>query len=208
VGVLRPAFWGRAKAELASRDPVMNGIIRAFPRVSLEGRGDPFRTLARAIVGQQISVKAAGSIWTRLLHIAPEMLPAQIATANLADLMSCGLSERKVEYIWELAKACLSGSLRVREWAHLDDELVVADLVKVRGIGRWTAEMFLMFNLLRPDVLPLDDRGLQNAISHYYFLGVPVTRHYTIELAEIWRPWRSVATWYLWRSLEAAPSDY
>jgi DNA-3-methyladenine glycosylase II len=205
---VRPNFWAKAKLELAQRDVVMEGIIRAFPRIGLESRGDPFRTLARSIVGQQISVKAAASIWGRLMVVAPQMQPDEIVATSFEDLRLCGLSYRKAEYLHDLAHGFLTGSLRVQEWVHLDDESVIADLVKVRGIGRWTAEMFLMFNLTRPDILPLDDRGLQNAIRHYYFLGDPVPRHCARELADSWRPWRSVATWYLWRSLEAVPGDY
>jgi DNA-3-methyladenine glycosylase II len=186
----------------------MGGIIHAFPRISLESRGEPFRTLARSIVGQQISVKAAASIWNRIVNFAPQMLPEQIAAASPGSLKSCGLSARKAEYLGDLAQCFLSGSLQVQDWAQWDDEQVISDLVKVRGIGRWTAEMFLMFTLVRPDVLPLDDRGLQNAISHYYFLGDPVPLQEARDLAESWRPWRSVATWYLWRSLESSPSDY
>jgi DNA-3-methyladenine glycosylase II len=186
----------------------MEGILHAFPRISLAGREDPFRTLARSIVGQQISVKAAASIWNRLIGLAPQMLPEQIAATGLRELRACGLSVRKAEYLGDLAEGFLGGRLRIPEWAELDDDSVVADLVQIRGIGRWTAEMFLMFNLMRPDILPLDDRGLQNATSHYYLLGEPFHRQCAIELAESWRPWRSVATWYLWRSLEPIPGDY
>lgn len=205
---MRPNFWKQAKRELTANDPLMAAFFKAFPRIYMESRGDPFLTLVRSIVGQQISVKAAQSIWNRLLLVAPEMRPEKILAIGASDLRLCGLSGRKIEYIIDLAGRFFDGSLRVSEWSRMSDELIIADLIQVRGVGRWTAEMFLMFNLQRPDVLPLDDLGLQKAVGHYYFLGEPVSRDGLRELAEQWRPWRSVATWYLWRSLEPVPVAY
>lgn len=206
--LLRPIYWSLARADLAKKDVVMAGIIRAFPRSSIVGRGDPFSTLVRSIVGQQLSVQAAASIWLRVVDVAPQMLPGQVLDAGDAQLRRCGLSQRKVEYVNDLAMAFIDGRLRLRDWADMDDELIIADLTQVRGIGRWTAEMFLMFNLLRPDILPLDDLGVKKAIGHYYFLGERVSRECLSALTERWRPWRSVATWYLWRSLEPVPGGY
>ncbi len=186
----------------------MSGIIDAFPGISIECRGEPFLTLVRSIVGQQISVSAAASIWQRLMVEAPCMEAMQILVIGEARLRQCGLSGRKAEYVSDLARHFCSGSLRHTDWAGMSDDMVIADLTQVRGIGRWTAQMFLMFNLLRPDVLPLDDLGLQKAVNHYYFLGEQAPRESLLELAEGWRPWRSVATWYLWRSLEPVPVGY
>ncbi len=186
----------------------MSALIKAFPRIHIEGRRDPFLTLARSIVGQQISVHAAASIWNRLLLASPSMLPGEFLRMREFELRACGLSRRKIEYIVDLAAGFSDGRIRPSEWRPLDDEQVVSDLVRIRGIGRWTAEMFLMFNLLRPDILPLDDRGLQKAVEHYYFFGHSVSREEILQLANEWRPWRSVATWYLWRSLEPIPVDY
>jgi DNA-3-methyladenine glycosylase II len=201
-------YWIRAKRALARRDPVLARIIRAHPRIALEPRGEPFFTLARSIVGQQISVKAAASIWGRVCALAPRIHPEEIAGARLASLRSCGLSQRKAEYLADLASHFVDGSLHVAAWVGMDDEAVIAELVKVRGIGRWTAEMFLMFNLLRPDVLPLDDLGLQRAIGLHYFKGRSVSPRTMRRLASAWAPWRSVATWYLWRSLDPVPVEY
>ncbi len=203
-----PAYWNRAKRALARRDAVLARIIRDHPRIALEPRGEPFFTLARSIVGQQISVKAAASIWTRLLALAPQMRPQQVLEADHARLVACGLSRRKAEYIADLAHHFIDGSLHVAAWADMEDEVVVAELVQVRGIGRWTAEMFLIFNLLRPDVLPLDDLGLQRAIRLNYFKGRPVSLRTMRRVAAAWSPWRSVATWYLWRSLDPIPVEY
>jgi DNA-3-methyladenine glycosylase II len=205
---MTPDYWTRAKRTLDRRDPVMSGIIRAFPRIALTSRGEPFQTLVRSIVGQQISVKAAASIWGRLVLTAPQMRPDQILVIGSERLLACGLSRRKVEYITDLAHRFSEEAIRPAEWMHMDDERVIAELVQVRGIGRWTAEMFLMFNLLRPDVLPLDDLGLQKAVSLHYFLDMSVSRDAIRAIAEDWRPWRSVATWYLWRSLDPVPVEY
>ena len=157
--LVRPEFWLKAKRELVRGDPVMANIIRAYPRVSLHRRGEPFFTLARSIVGQQISVKAAQSIWNRVAALAPEMQPAQIVAlrARARRLKAAGLSERKVEYIVDLAKHFTNGTIHPHRWGEMSDEEVIDELVQVRGIGRWTAEMFLMFNLMRPDIFPVGD---------------------------------------------------
>ena len=202
------AYWIRAKRALARGDPVLARIIRSHPRIALEPRGEPFHTLARSIVGQQISVKAAASIWARVCAVAPRMHPEEIAEARHAKLRACGLSGRKAEYLADLAHRFVDGSLHPGAWERMDDEAVIAELVQVRGIGRWTAEMFLMFNLLRPDVLPLADLGLQRAISVHYFRGRRVSVRTIRRTAEAWAPWRSVATWYLWRSLDPVPVEY
>jgi len=203
-----PAYWNRAKRALTRHDAVLARIIRDHPRIALEPRGDPFFTLARAIVGQQISVKAAASIWARVVALAPRMLPEQVVDAGHARLTACGLSRRKAEYLAGLARHFVDGSLHVAAWAEMEDEAVIAELVQVRGIGRWTAEMFLMFCLLRPDVLPLDDLGLQRAIRLNYFRGRSVSLRTMRKIASVWDPWRSVATWYLWRSLDPIPVEY
>jgi DNA-3-methyladenine glycosylase II len=203
-----PDYWNRAKRALAKADPVMAGIIRSHPRIFLRPRGEPFLTLARAIVAQQISVKAAQSIWERVLIVAPQMLPDQILAVSRSRLAGCGLSQRKAEYIADLARHFAGGRLHIDKWPSMDDEAIIEELVEVRGIGRWTAEMFLIFNLLRPDVLPLDDLGLQRAICLHYFKGRPRARETMRRLARAWQPWRSVATWYLWRSLDPVPVEY
>jgi DNA-3-methyladenine glycosylase II len=205
---VKPEYWDRARRALARRDAVLAQIIRRHPRVHLVARGEPFQTLARAIVGQQISVKAAQSVWNRVLQVAPGVTPAGVLALKRPQLRACGLSDRKTEYIADLAQHFADGALQVQRWPQMDDEAVIAELVAVRGIGRWTAEMFLMFNLLRPDVYPLGDLGLLKAVRVAYFKGrkVPLARIRKLGLA--WQPWRSVATWYLWRSLDPVPVEY
>jgi len=205
---MKPDYWHRAKRALARRDPVMARIMREHPKVFLVRRGEPFLTLARAIVGQQISVKAAQSVWDRLVACVGEVTPQGVLLKDRKILRACGLSDRKTEYIADLAQHFADGAIHVHRWPEMSDEEIIAELVEVRGIGRWTAEMFLIFNLLRPDVFPLDDLGLQKGIRLSYFKGRKVSLRTMRRLGEAWRPWRSVATWYLWRSLDPVPVEY
>ena len=203
-----PAYWQDACAHLAGRDRVLKRLIPRFGDTCLSSRGDAFVTLARSIVGQQISVKAAQSVWDRFAALPRRMTPAQVLKLKVDDMRAAGLSARKVEYLVDLALHFDDRRLHVDDWPGMDDEAIIAELVAIRGIGRWTAEMFLMFHLLRPDVLPLDDVGLLRGISLNYFSGEPVSRSEAREVAQAWAPWRSVATWYMWRSLEAEPVVY
>ncbi len=207
-----PTYWLRAKRALAEKDTTMARIIAAHPRVRLQSRGDAFVTLARAIVGQQISTKAADAVWRRFCLACGETSPKSILRRRPTTLRRCGLSDRKVEYIRDLAAHFVSGRVDPSRFGEQDDEVIIADLIDIRGIGRWTAEMFLIFNLLRPNVLPLDDLGLLKAVSVNYLDGEPVLgregRARVAELAGLWAPWRSVATWYLWRSLDPIPVTY
>jgi DNA-3-methyladenine glycosylase II len=205
---MKPEYWDRAKRALSRRDPVMGSIIRSRPKVFLARRGEPFLTLARAIVGQQISVKAAQSVWDRVVACVGDVSPQGILSKPRPQLRACGLSDRKVEYIADLAQHFADGSIHVHRWPEMADEAIIAELVQVRGIGRWTAEMFLIFNLLRPDVFPLDDLGLQKGICLSYYKGRKISLRTMARQGETWRPWRSVATWYLWRSLDPVPVEY
>src|SRR5579864_2756525 len=206
--VTRPPYWDKACADLVRRDRILKKLIPKFGPVHLQSRGDPFVTLARSVVGQQISVAAAQAVWQRVESACPKLVPQQFIKLGQDKLMACGLSKRKSEYILDLAEHFVSGALHVGKWQSMEDEAVVAELTQIRGIGRWTAEMFLIFNLSRPDVLPLDDLGLIRAISVNYFSGEPVTRSEAREVAANWEPWRTVATWYMWRSLDPLPVDY
>lgn len=203
-----PVYWEDAKIELMKRDRIMRRLIPKFGDLHLVGRGEPFTTLARSIVGQQISVKAAESVWQKVLLVCPKCTPAQVLKAGADKLASCGLSKRKAEYVLDLAEHFKAKSVQADKWAEMDDEDIIAELVRIRGIGRWTAEMFLIFNLLRPNILPLDDLGLMRGISMNYFSGEPVSRSDAREVAANWEPWRTVATWYMWRSLDPVPVEY
>jgi len=200
-----PAYWAEAKLELMQRDRIMNKLIPQFGDLHLRGQPDPFTTLARSIVGQQVTPKAADLAWGKLLEVCPKLAPSAVIKAGAAQLSGCGLSKRKTEYILDLADHFKAKRVHADLWSEMDDEAVIAELIQIRGISRWTAEMFLIFNLLRPNVLPLDDPGLIQGISQNYFSGEPVSRSDAREVAANWEPWRTVATWYLWRSLDPAP---
>lgn len=203
-----PVYWEQAKIELMKRDRIMHRLIPQFGDLHLVRRSEPFTTLARSIIGQQISVKAAESVWQRFLLVCPKCTPPQVLKAGTENLAGCGLSKRKAEYILDLADHFKAKRVHADKWVEMDDEDVIAELIQIRGIGRWTAEMFLIFNLLRPNILPLDDLGLLKSISVNYFSGDPVSRSEAREVAANWDPWRTVATWYLWRSLEPIPVEY
>jgi DNA-3-methyladenine glycosylase II len=147
-------------------------------------------------------------VWNRLLVCVPSFEPSSVLLKPRSELRACGLSDRKVEYVCDLAQKFVDGALHLERWPDMGDEEIIAELVQVRGIGRWTAEMFLIFNLLRPDVLPLDDLGLQRGVQLAYFKGRAVSLARIKKLASAWQPWRSVATWYLWRSLDPVPVEY
>jgi DNA-3-methyladenine glycosylase II len=209
----KPPYWDDATRALAARDAVLAKLIADYPGLHLTRRGDPFTTLARAIVGQQISVKAAQTIWDRLLASCGAAArgpldPARVQRKRIATLRACGLSERKAEYIRDLARHFVSARLDPATWPALDDEALIEALVDVKGIGRWTAEMFLMFHEMRANVLPVDDIGLQKACALHYFDGERPTLAELRGLGEKWQPYRSVATWYLWRSLDPIPVEY
>ena len=207
-----PAYWDEACKHLVRRDRVLRRLIPRFGEARLQSRGDAFTTLARSIVGQQISVKAAQSVWERFVHAVAgttaRLRPQQVLALTPARLRDAGLSTRKAEYLHDLARHFGDGTVHVAQWSAMDDESIVEELLAIRGIGRWTAEMFLIFHLMRPDVLPLDDLGLLRGISLNYFSGEPVSRAEAREVGEAWAPFRSVATWYIWRSLDPLPVDY
>ncbi|HSQ73805.1 MAG TPA: DNA-3-methyladenine glycosylase 2 family protein [Rubrivivax sp.] len=207
-----PSYWDDACRHLARRDRVLKKLIPRFGQARLSSRGDAFTTLARSIVGQQISVKAAQSVWERFTAVAgaPAMhlAPAAVQALAVADMRGAGLSARKCEYLLDLARHFGERRAPETDWLAMDDEAIVTELVAIRGIGRWTAEMFLIFHLMRPNVMPLDDLGLLRGISLSYFSGEPVSRAEAREVGEAWAPFRSVATWYIWRSLDPVPVDY
>jgi len=206
--IVTPDYWAEACAHLSRKDRVMKKIIPQFGDAVLESRGDAFVTLARSIVGQQISVKAAQSVWDKFAKLSRKITPAGILKLKVDDMRAAGLSARKVEYLVDLALHFDSGAVHVKDWQGMDDEAIIAELVAIRGIGRWTAEMFLIFHLMRPNVLPLDDVGLINGVSQNYFSGEPVSRSDLREVAQAWSPYSTVATWYIWRSLDPVPVAY
>jgi DNA-3-methyladenine glycosylase II len=190
------------------KDRVMKRLIPQFGQACLQSRGDAFVTLARSVVGQQISVKAAQTVWDRFVQLPAQLTPASVLKLKIDDMRAAGLSARKVEYLVDLSLHFDNGAVLADAWNAMDDEAIIDKLVAIRGIGRWTAEMFLIFHLMRPNVLPLDDVGLINGISKSYFSGDVVSRSDAREVAMAWAPYRTVATWYIWRSLDPVPVEY
>jgi DNA-3-methyladenine glycosylase II len=203
--------WSAACSHLAAAEPRLKVLIERYPGERLEPNPDCFRTLANAIVGQQISVKAAASIWKRLNEACAPLSPESVAGATDSRLREAGLSSRKVEYLRSIAGVFLRGELSSELLCELDDKAAVEGLVSLRGVGRWTAEMVLVFHLARPDILPIDDVGLLRIAASTFRWKEEDPRLIADRLlhrAERWRPWRTVASWYLWRDLDPEPVAY
>lgn len=204
---MTPSYWPKAKTHLSKTDPALKKIIAAYKGEGLMLRGDAFYTLARSIAGQQISVKAADSVW-RKLQAAVAIKPDAVANAAHDTLRAAGLSTGKVIYMHALANHFLENQSMLKSWPKMSDEEIIKELTSIKGIGRWTAEMFLIFHLGRPDVFPVADLGLQKAMR----LAYPKKRFANPasykKLAAQWQPYRTAATWYLWRSLDPLPVEY
>jgi DNA-3-methyladenine glycosylase II len=207
----------KARRALAAADPTMGELIDRIGKIDLATRlrrrkeerpPDAYGALLRAIVGQQLSTKAARTIYLRVLDLFGGTTPSpeQLLEASEEDLRGCGLSGRKTEYVRDLARHVLSGELELDRLEQLEDEEVIEEIVAVRGLGRWTAEMFLLFHLQRPDVLSGGDLGIRKAIQVEYGLEEMPTPTQVLEIGERWRPHRSLASLYLWESLAAVPS--
>ena len=203
-----PIFWQKAKKALSNKDKKLSKIIESYPQDFLFSKSDPFFTLARSIVGQQISVKAAQSVWDRLEAKVIKISPKIIIKTHSNILKSVGLSRQKVNYLKNLANAFIENKIKLNMWNKMTDEEIIQDLIQIKGIGRWTAEMFLIFNLCRADIFPLDDIGMIRALCKLYNIPYPTNRELVIKIGEKWKPYRSVATWYLWRSLDPIPVEY
>jgi len=207
-----------AHKALSAADPVMGDLIERIGKLDVKTRlkrrseerpADAYGALLRAIVGQQLSTKAARTIYGRILEIFDGRTPSpeQLLEASEADLRGAGLSGRKVEYVRDLASHVIAGELEVDRLDRLPDEQVIEEIVAVRGLGQWTAEMFLLFHLERPDVLSGGDLGIRKAIQIEYGLEEMPTPTKVIEIGELWRPHRSLASLYLWESLAATPVE-
>ena len=204
----KPKFWETAKKDLISKDKALGNIIRKYPRDFLFTKSDPFYTLARSIIGQQISVSAAQAVWNRFEKKAKNVNPMIVKNMHYMKLKSCGLSKQKITYLKSLSTAFIDRTIQPKKWVYFENEKIIDELIQIKGIGRWTAEMYLIFNLCRPDVFPADDLGLIKGICKCYNLKYPISKDYALELSRKWQPWRSVATWYFWRSLDPIPVEY
>ena len=204
----KPPFWDTAKKDLIRKDKSLGKIIKNYSGDFLFTKSDPFYTLARSIVGQQISVSAAQAVWDRFEKKVKIVKPQEVSKLHYMKLKACGLSKQKITYLKSLSKAFIEKTIQPEKWSSLENDTIIEELTKIKGIGRWTAEMFLIFNLCRPDVFPADDLGLIKGICKCYNIKYPIKKDHAIELSKKWQPWRSVATWYFWRSLDPIPVQY
>ena len=201
-----PDYWETAKKELSDNDIILSRIINKFDDLELISRGDIFFTLIRSIIGQQISVKAASTVWSRFTEKVGEITPKNILSVDFEDLRSCGLTQKKTEYVIGISESWHEYSLF--DWNKMDDEEVIEKLIKLRGVGKWTAEMILIFTLLRPDVFPIGDIGMIRGIEKSYNSGVRMSNDELYALSEKWKPWRTVACCYMWRTVDPEPVEY
>ena len=204
----KPFFWEKAKKVLISKDKKLGKIITNYPKDFLFSKSDPFYTLARSIVGQQISVKAAQAVWDKLENKVKRIEPNTVSKMHYMSLKSCGLSRQKIKYLKSLSSAFIQNKISPEKWKKYSDEDIISELVLIKGIGRWTAEMYLIFNLCRPDIFPVDDIGLLRGICKCYNLNYPIKKEVALKMSKNWKPYRSVATWYFWRSLDPIPVEY
>jgi DNA-3-methyladenine glycosylase II len=201
-------YWDEALEHLRRVEPAFETLVERFPGERIRSSGSAFQVLANSIVGQQISVKAASAIFGRLTTLLGAWVPEAVSRVSDEQLRTAGLSVRKVEYFRGLAAAFTERTVDPARWAAEPDAQVIKELVALRGIGRWTAEMFLIFFLQRPDVLPLDDLGLLQSAARVFGWEYPFDPQILSKRAEAWRPWRTVGTWYLWRALDPEPVVY
>ena len=204
----KPIFWEKAKKYLIKNDKKLGNIIKSYPKDFLFSKSDPFYTLARSIVGQQISVKAAQSVWNRFETKVKIVKPEFVKKMNHMKLKSCGLSRQKISYLKSLSNSFINNEINPDRWKNYSDDQIISELITIKGIGTWTAEMYLIFNLCRPDVFPADDVGLIKGICNCYKLEYPLEKNKVLRMSKKWAPYRSVATWYFWRSLDPIPVEY
>lgn len=203
----RPLYWNQAKKSLSKKDKILKKIILTY-QGSLMSRSDPFFSLCKSIIGQQISVQAADSVWKKFLFKAKKIKPKNVLILTKRQLSSCGLSRQKIEYLKIIATKFEDKSIDIKKLKKMDDEEAIKYLSDIKGIGRWTAEMFLFFNQLRSDIFPIQDIGLLKAISKNYKTAYPPSKKKLQELRKLWSPYATVATWYMWRSIDPVPVKY
>ena len=202
-----PEWWSVAKFEIMEKDESLREIISDYQDPPLSSKGDLFATLIKSIVGQQISVIAASAVWGRFCDCVGEVTPESILEKSHTELREVGLSNRKVEYILGICEEWRKG-LHEIEWDSLSNEEVIEELVKLRGVGRWTVEMLLIFALLRKDVFPIDDIGLIRGMEKLYNNGEALEKSQLYEISDSWKPYRTLGVWYIWRSIDPEPVEY
>jgi len=204
-----PAYWNKAKRILSKRDPVLRKIINKFNKGYLTSRKDPFFSLCRTIIGQQISTKAADSIWSKFeIKCKKKIVPETVLKLTSSSLKSAGLSRQKITYLKNIAKSFKNKSFNIRDLKKMDDDSAIDYITKLKGLGIWSAQMFLMFNLNRPDIFPTKDIGLIRAISKNYKTSYPPSEKFLNRISKKHSGYRTVFTWYMWRSIDPVDVEY
>ena len=204
-----PAYWNKAKRALSKRDPVLRKIMNKFNKGYLGSRKDPFFSLCRTIIGQQISTKAADSIWLKFeMKCKKKIVPKAVLKLTSRSLKSAGLSHQKITYLKNIAKSFQNKSFNISNLKKMDDDLAIDYITQLKGLGIWSAQMFLMFNLNRPDIFPIKDIGLIRAISKNYKTSYPPSKRFLDRISKIHSGYRSVFTWYMWRSIDPVDVEY
>ncbi|MBF73301.1 DNA-3-methyladenine glycosylase [Candidatus Poribacteria bacterium] len=204
---LIPDYWTEAKVELSTRDPILADIISRNHDYTLSSRGDLFRTLIRSIVGQQISVKSAAATWCKFENKVKRITPRDILLIPMNELKKCGLSLRKVEYILGISRLWNSKYSNL-DWFQMTDQEVIDRLLILKGVGKWTAEMVLIFTLMRPDIFPVGDISLVRSIEEKYNDKEKLSQSKLLSIGESWKPWRTVATCFIWYNDDPEPVEY
>ena len=204
-----PKYWHKAKRILCKRDLVLRRIIKKYNKGFLTSRNNPFFSLCRTIVGQQISTKAANSIWYKFeKKCKKRIIPNTVLKLSARTLKNAGLSRQKISYLKNIAKNFRNKSFGFRELKKMNDEEAINYVTKLKGLGVWSAEMFLMFNLNRPDIFPIKDIGLLRAISKNYKTSYPPSERFLDKISRLHAGYRTVFTWYMWRSIDPADVEY
>ena len=204
-----PAYWNKAKRILSKRDPVLRKIINKFNKGYLTSRKDPFFSLCRTIIGQQISTKAADSIWSRFeIKCNKKIIPNTVLKLTSRSLRNAGLSRQKTNYLKNIAKSFKNKSFNIKNLKKMNDDLAINYITQLKGLGVWSAQMFLMFNLNRPDIFPTKDIGLIRAISKNYKTSYPPSERFLNKISKMHSGYRSVFTWYMWRSIDPVDVEY
>jgi len=204
-----PTYWYKAKKILSKKDPVLKKIIKKFNKGFLTTRKDPFFSLCRTIIGQQISTKAADSIWLKFeKKCNKKILPKKVLKLPSSSLKGAGLSRQKINYLKNIARSFNNKTFNIKDLRRMDDEQAINYITKLKGLGIWSAQMFLMFNLNRPDIFPTKDIGLIRAISKNYKTSYPPSKKFLNKISKIHSGYRSVFTWYMWRSIDPVDVEY
>ena len=204
-----PFYWHKAKKVLSKRDPILRRIINKFNKGYLTSRKDPFFSLCRTIIGQQISTKAADSIWSKFeIKCKKKIVPETVLKLTSSSLKSAGLSRQKITYLKNIAKSFKNKSFNIRDLKKMNDDLAINYITELKGLGIWSAQMFLMFNLNRPDIFPTKDIGLIRAISKNYKTSYPPSEKFLNRISKKHSGYRTVFTWYMWRSIDPVDVEY